>query len=428
MSRPWERSRGRHTPGRRRRSLHRRTLGRLAVLLVVLAALVAGGTAAVADARIGDTIARNLAGAVDRFTPRPAPPPVAPVLTTAPRPGPPVSPGDPATVEVNTGRLEGVTLTGDDGPVPGTPSPDGRAWTTTAPLDFDTTYRWSGTWVLDERTRRPLAADPFTTVDPADTIEASMNVRDGAEVGVGAPVAIRFPANLSDAAKATVEKALTVETSRPVEGAWAWLPDDAEGSRVHYRPKEYWPSGTRVRVHGALRGLDLGDAGWVTEDIDRTFTVGTRRIVKADTRSHQIAVVENGKEVARYDASYGLESDPNRVTRSGVHVVMNKAEKVLMTNEAYGYVDQPQYWAVRISNNGEYIHANPASAYAQGSRNVSHGCINLSTKDAKRFFATVRFGDPVEVTGSSQPLTRQDGDYYDWTVPWDEWTAMSALT
>lgn len=427
MSRSWDSSRGRHTPRRRRRSLHRRTLRRLAVVLVSLAALVAGATAAVAEGRVGDSLARNIAGAVDRFTPGPVAPAVPEILTTSPRPGPAAGPREPATAKVSTGRLENVTLTGDDGPVPGAPSPDGRSWTTTAPLEFDTTYRWSGTWVVDEETRRPLVEDAFTTVDPEETLEPTVNIRDGAEVGVGAPVAVSFAANLSDEAKAAVERELSVETSTSVEGAWAWLPDDADGSRVHYRPKSYWPSGTEVRVHGALHGLDLGEAGWVTEDVDRSFAIGTSRIVKADTRSHQIAVVENGQEIARYDASYGLDSDPNRVTRSGVHVVMNKAQKVLMTNEAYGYVDEPQFWAVRISNNGEYIHANPSSSYAQGNSNVSHGCVNLSTRDAKEFFAMATFGDPVEVTGSSEPLTQRDGDYYDWAIPWDEWTTMSAL-
>lgn len=38
------------------------------------------------------------------------------------------------------------------------------------------------------------------------------------------------------------------------------------------------------------------------------------------------------------------------------------------------------------------------------------------------------FGDPVEVTGSSQPLTARDGDLYDWTIPWDEWRSLSALS
>ena len=421
MSRSWERSRGRHTP-RRRRSLHRRSLALLTAGLLVLVASVAGATAAVAGGGFGESIARNLAGAA---APDPPQPQVPAFVTTSPRPGPPVAPRGQVRVAASTGHLEGVALTGDDGPVPGVLSPDGRSWTASAPLDFGSSYRWSGTWVLDDGTRRPLAEDAFSTVDPDDEIEARLNIRDGAEVGIAAPVALSFPADLSDEAKAAVTKTLSVETSTPVEGAWRWMPDDADGSRVHYRPKEYWPPGTRVRVRAALRGLDLGDAGWATADVDRSFTIGTGRIVKADTRSHQIAVVENGREIARYDASYGLESDPNRVTRSGVHVVMAKSEKVLMTNEAYGYVDQPQYWAVRISNNGEFIHANPASAYAQGNRNVSHGCINLSTADAKEFFAMATFGDPVEVTGSSEPLTARDGLYHDWTIPWDEWRSGS---
>ncbi|ANY09626.1 L,D-transpeptidase [Pseudonocardia sp. HH130630-07] len=434
MSRSWEQSRGRHAPQRRRRSLHRRSLALFTGGLVVLVALVAGGTAAVAQGRVGESVTGNLAGVFDQVRAgmdglgEPAPPPVPVILTTSPRPGPPVSPREPATVEVSTGRLEGVTLTGDDGPVPGRPSPDGRSWTSTAPLDFDTTYRWSGTWAVDEQTRHPLAEDAFRTLDPADTADATMNIRDGGEVGVGAIVVLAFDTTLTDAAKAAVERNLSVETSRKVPGAWAWLPDTADGSRVHYRPKEYWPAHTEVRVRATLRGLDLGDGTWATEDVDRSFTVGRSQIVKADTRSHQIVVVRDGAEVARYDASYGLESDPNRVTRSGTHIVMSKSEKVLMTNEAYGYVDEPQYWAVRISNNGEFIHANPSSAGAQGNRNVSHGCVNLSTRDGKAFFATATFGDPVEVVGSSQPLTPQDGDFYDWTIPWEEWGSRSALS
>ncbi|MEV1294835.1 Ig-like domain-containing protein [Pseudonocardia sp. NPDC049635] len=419
-SRSWEQSRGRHTP-RRRRSLHRRSLVFLIAGLVVLVASVAGATVAVAGGGLGGVVARNLAGPVAG----PPAPQLPAFVTTVPRPGPPVTPRGQVRAAVSTGHLEGVALTGDEGPVAGVLSPDGRSWTATASLEFGSTYRWSGTWVRGDGTRRPLAEDAFSTVDPDNEIEARLNIRDGAQVGIAAPVALSFPADLSDEAKAAVTATLSVETSTPVEGAWRWMPDDADGSRVHYRPKEYWPSGTQVRVRAALRGLDLGDAGWATADVDRTFTIGTSRIVKADTRSHQIAVVEDGREIARYDASYGLESDPNRVTRSGVHVVMAKSEKVLMTNEAYGYVDQPQYWAVRISNNGEFIHANPSSAYAQGNRNVSHGCINLSTADAKEFFAMATFGDPVEVTGSSEPLTPRDGLYYDWTIPWEEWRSGS---
>src|SRR3712207_7321096 len=43
-------------------------------------------------------------------------------------------------------------------------------------------------------------------------------------------------------------------------------------------------------------------------------------------------------------------------------------------------------FATRISNNGEFVHAAPWSLASQGSANVSHGCINLSTERAQWFY------------------------------------------
>ena len=424
MSRSWDSSRGRHVP-RRRRSLHRRTLGRFMVFGVVIAALAAGGATALASDSVRGAIARNLAGAGETAASSEA---VPPVLTVAPNAGATdVTPRTPARTEVTSGELRDVALTSDEGTrVTGTLSADRRSWTADEPLGYGRGYTWSGTWVRPDGLPQPLAGG-FGTVDPARTTDATLNIRDGGEVGVAAPIVIQFDRKLPDGAKAAVERALSVTTSRPVEGAWAWLPDTADGSRVHYRPRHYWPTGTKVTVHAPLYGIDMGTAGWGEEDLDSTFTVGRSQIVKADTQSHQIVVVRNGKEVARYDASYGKESDPNRVTRGGTHIVMSKSQKVLMSNPEYGYVNQPEYWAVRISNNGEFIHANPASAGAQGSRNVSHGCVNLSTRDARAFFQSALFGDPVEVTGSSVKLSATDGDIYDWAIPWDDWKGMSEL-
>ncbi len=104
---------------------------------------------------------------------------------------------------------------------------------------------------------------------------------------------------------------------------------------------------------------------------------------------------------------------------------MSKDQTVLMSNPAYGYNNVPEHWAVRISNDGEFIHANPATTGVQGSENVTHGCVNLSTADAQAYFGTALFGDPVEVTGS--PVAMTQTDIYDWTIPWDRWLAMSAL-
>ena len=126
--------------------------------------------------------------------------------------------------------------------------------------------------------------------------------------------------------------------------------------------------------------------------------------------------------------SYGEADQPRNVTRSGIHVVTEKFSDFYMSNPAAGYSHIHERWAVRISNNGEFIHANPASSGAQGNTNVTNGCINLSTADAERYFYSAIYGDPVEVAGTSVPLSYADGDLWDWTVSWDEWTAMSALS
>ena len=64
----------------------------------------------------------------------------------------------------------------------------------------------------------------------------------------------------------------------------------------------------------------------------------------------------------------------------------------------------------------------------QGRENVSHGCINLSTDRAAWFFNFSQPGDIVEIKNSIGPdLAPSDGDIYDWTIPWDQWQAGSAL-
>lgn len=99
-----------------------------------------------------------------------------------------------------------------------------------------------------------------------------------------------------------------------------------------------------------------------------------------------------------------------------------------MSNPAAGYMNIRERWAVRISNNGEFIHANPASSGAQGNTNVTNGCINLSDGDAQQYFSVALYGDPVEVSGTSIQLSYADGDIWDWTIDWSEWASMSALS
>ncbi|MDD7938117.1 Ig-like domain-containing protein [Actinomycetospora lutea] len=329
-----------------------------------------------------------------------------------------------AVAATTEGTFSEVTLTSSaGGTVAGTLSPDRKRWTPNGPLGYGATYTWGGAATGPDGRPTPVTGS-FTTLAPAETVRATLNIGDGREVGVGAPITIQFSAPVED--KAAVERALQVRTSVPTEGSWAWLPDQDGGSRVHWRPRQYWRAGTQVDVRADLLGVPFGGGAWGREDLTTSFRIGRAQIVRADVNSFRLVVERDGQQLMDVPASYGLDSDPDRTTRSGIHVVTEKFENKRMVSPQFGY-DVVMGWAVRISNNGEFIHANPGSVGSQGSSNVTHGCVNLSTGDARTFFDSTLYGDPVEVTGSGVDYSERDGDIYDWAIPWDRWQAMSAL-
>jgi lipoprotein-anchoring transpeptidase ErfK/SrfK len=340
-----------------------------------------------------------------------------------------VMPVAPVRVEVKDGWFQHVKLTNPDGRVvAGALNRERTAFTTTEPLGYGVSYSWIGSVVGHDGKAVPLTAK-FSTLQPSTQVNGQFQLADGQVVGVAAPVIIQFDAAIDDADRPAVEKALKVTTDPPVEGGWAWLPDEVGGSRVHYRSKEYYPAGTKVAVDAKLYGVKFGDSAYGAQDISLNFEIGRRQLVRAEASSHRIEVLDGGGAVIMdFPCSYGEADLPRNITRSGIHVVSEKYEDFYMSNPAAGYNNVHERWAVRISNNGEFIHANPASSGAQGNTNVTNGCINLSTGDAQQYFASAIYGDPVEVTGTSIELSYSDGDIWDWAVPWDEWVAMSALS
>ncbi|ACU98663.1 Lipoprotein-anchoring transpeptidase ErfK/SrfK [Saccharomonospora viridis] len=333
-----------------------------------------------------------------------------------------VAPRDPVSVTVSGGTITDVELTNPEGKkVKGELSEDRTTWQVAEPLGYGKTYTWSGSAVGGDGETVPIEGS-FTTVNPASTNNVKSNVGDDKTYGVAMPVSLTFDAPVKD--KAAVEKALRIETTPETEGSWAWLENDTS---VHWRPKEYWKPGTKVKVRADLYGIHMGGGVYGANDLEVDFKIGREQIVKADTQKHRMVVYRDGKKVADYPASFGLESDPGRVTRSGIHVVMSKHPTYFMNNPGYGYEDFEVQWAVRVSNNGEFVHSAPWSVGDQGKRNVSHGCINLAPANAKEYYDSALIGDPMEITGSTQELGPQDGMYYDWTYSWEEWKSLSAL-
>lgn len=350
--------------------------------------------------------------------------PVAEVVQTPTSGAKGVNPVEPVSIRVDGGTLQGVALTNATGKVvQGALSPDGQSFTVTEPLGYGSTYTWTGTAVGSDGKSVPVAGS-FTTVDPVTTTSVRTNIADGQVVGIGAPIILQFDGPIAD--KAAVEKALKVTTNPPTPGAWAWLPDD-RGARAHWRPANYWVPGTTVNVDADLYGVDFGGGAYGAGDVSLNFSIGRSQIVKANAPSHRMQVVRDGVTIMDIPVSYGEGNEDRNVTRSGVHVVTEKHEDFLMSNPPY-YENVRERWAVRISNNGEFIHANPATVGVQGASNVTNGCINLSLSDAEEYFGTAMYGDPVEVTGTRIDLSAADGDVYDWAIDWPTWLSMSALT
>ncbi len=347
----------------------------------------------------------------------------APVAKVAVEPGDGaanVTPNSPVKVTAQRGRLDNVTLTNGDGKrVRGTLAPDGASWTAGEALGFGKTYSWAGQARGADGKTVPVQGS-FTTVQPSKTVRATVNPTDHSEVGIAMPISVKFDAPVKD--RAAAERALHVETSVPVEGRWAWL----SSTQVDWRPKEYWPANTKVKVDAKLYGVPYGGGAYGKADLTSDFTVGRAQIVKADVTTHQLVVERDGKQVASYPASYGQEADPNRNTPNGTYVVMQRNPIEIMDNPRYGYHDVEKKWAVRISNHGEFIHENEENRANIGKVNNSHGCANLTEADAKSYFDSAMVGDPVEVTGSASTMEPRF-DVFDWMLPWDLWTSKSAL-
>ena len=356
-------------------------------------------------------------------------PPVAKVSASPAFGSSDLSPAQPVVVSVTEGTIKELKLTNAEGRVvKGSISADGTSWTVGEVLGYGRTYQVAGSAVGTDG-KAVVIGGTYTTVEPDVRIRTNVSPGDGDLVGVAAPVIVRFGVEPED--RAEVEKHVTITTTPKVEGAWGWIQHDDGAWALDWRPKNYWPENTKVHVEAKVYGVRFGSGSYGGDDVTSDFKIGRNQVVVANAKSHRLVVQQDGKTTADYPATYGSGDDigdPNRVTRSGVHVVNEKFAKHKMTNLAYGYHDLTEYWDVRISDNGEFIHQNQGTVDSQGKVNVSHGCINLSAKNAQAYFKSAIYGDPVEVTGSSVKLSAKDGDLYDWAIPWTEWRTLSALS
>ncbi|MEV6343282.1 Ig-like domain-containing protein [Actinoplanes sp. NPDC051851] len=346
-----------------------------------------------------------------------------------------VSPLKAITVAAAGGTLKSVTVTAGKAKIDGSLDADGT-WTSSEDLAYSKTYKVVAT-VTDSLGVEQELNSSFKTIDP-DTLakitfqsNALSVLKDGGTYGAGQPVIVAFNHSVN---KNAVEKAIEVKTSPSVEGKFYWVSDKI----VHWRPAKYWTAGTTVKVKVNLFGVKLGKGVYGARNASADFKIGRQLIAIADTRTHMTKVYIDGKVVRTMRSSFGMGgttkgADGQTVsfwTAGGPHVVLSKERTHNMSSASYGVSDpsNPYYYdseeieyCTRISYSGEFLHAAPWNSQL-GQSNRSHGCINLSTADAKWVYENFIVGDVVDVKNSPRTLQIWNG-LGDWTVSYDKYGA-----
>jgi lipoprotein-anchoring transpeptidase ErfK/SrfK len=331
------------------------------------------------------------------------------------------STGLPISTEVGTtvtgGRITSASLVDSAGhPVAGALRDDASSFVPGTPLAPSTRYVATVT-VADAAGRTTTRETTFTTMaKPAGSrVGSGLYLFTGHTYGVAMPVAVEFSSDVPVADRAAVQDRLFVHSDPPQPGGWHWF----SARQVLYRPQAYWQPGTTLTVRTALAGLPIGKRYGDT-DRSATATIGRKVVIDVDNTTKKMSVYQDDALLRTMPVSLGKPSTPSS---SGTMVIMDKEASTIFdttdTDGAAGYRVSIAY-AQRLTWGGQFIHAAPWSVSAQGHRNVSHGCVNVATANAKWLFNLTLVGDPVTVHGTDRTLTPGDG-WTAWNVPWSSY-------
>jgi lipoprotein-anchoring transpeptidase ErfK/SrfK len=324
-----------------------------------------------------------------------------------------VDPSDGISVTAARGTLTSVSVTSGGDPVAGAMNSTSTAWHSAWALGVSSTYTVTAT--ARARGGKPVTrTSTFTTLNPASTFSAEIYEAQGATYGVGMPIILTFSQPITD--KAAVERALQLQTSKPVVGAWYWDGDQT----VDFRPQSYWPPDTTVTFTGHLDGVEGAPGVFGFHTLTQSFRIGESLIVVASTATHYMELYQDGRLFKRWPISTGRPTLP---TPNGTYVTIDKGNPVLMTGPGYS---EEVPWSVRFTFSGDYLHDAYWSVAEQGTTNVSHGCVNMPPADAEEYYKMEVPGDPVTITGSPRAGTWDDG-WTEWFLTWPQYLKGSAL-
>ncbi len=351
-------------------------------------------------------------------------------VTVSPGNGKDVKLGAPISVKADGGRLTDVDVKDDKGnKVTGRLADDGASWTSDGKVGPQTTYtvRATAKGGKNGKGKESSATSTFTTQQAEKVNKLTNTPSNGQTVGTGMPISILFDHAVDEGKRAEIEKSLTVTTQPKVEGTWGWVKDWSGQDRIDWRPKDYWPTGTKVSVKGNLSGIDSGEGGWFARNYDFGFSIGADRKAVIDVPAHKLTMLEDGKEVGHIMGSAGSPQDP---TRGGIHTVRSKNADETMDSATIGHGNEwmlDSKWVTHLTASGTFLHSAPWNQ-SIGVENNSHGCFGMTTSDAKKIYDFLLIGSTVEVKNTTSTKKTDVGNGLEvWQENWDQWQKRSAL-
>ncbi|MEY3733041.1 MAG: hypothetical protein RL347_400, partial [Actinomycetota bacterium] len=273
-------------------------------------------------------------------------------------------------------------------------------------------------WVTVTDTEGKVVGRTNFKMDKADKTFTVDVWPKGNNMGSGVPLVVDFGIPITN--KEAVEQALVVTSDKDFgEAGWFWV----NSTKAVFRPRDYWPGNATISLNANLSSIE-GAKGVYGSNVSSTFKTGDQVILKVNLNKHTMKYSRNGVEERTFKISGGKSG---WLTESGTKILTaHIPDKRLYNPDPEEGWDVTVKWAIRVNDNGEYIH-DATWNYSIGYANTSHGCTNMTYNDMGWLFRNTKFGDIAEYTGSPAKIGTDDYLAGYWNYTWPEWKRGSAL-
>ncbi len=248
----------------------------------------------------------------------------------------------------------------------------------------------------------PAGQNPLPFEGTAPFRAPTFNPVNGSMVGVAKPIYINFAVPIAN--RQLAQDSIHISSVPPVPGRFYWVTD----TQLRWRPQDFWPANTVVNIDAA--------------GTKSSFRTGDYLVATIDDKAHTMEIRRNGVVEKTFPVSMG-RPDGKHETKNGTYYVLEKFPDIVMDSSTYGVpVNSAEGYklkvqdAVRIDNSGVFVHSAPWSVGSQGSRNVSHGCINLGPDNAQWFYDNFGSGDPVVIKNTGGGWYNTPDGASDWQM------------